>query len=265
MTYLSGALCHYTKGEAAFEHILHDQVLRMSPYARMRDPLENRELAFVSATAVDDSQAEDIRLLHLGELIQQVRNRMVLLSLTADAEDGYGPEHEPFMRAWARARLWEQYAQNHAGVCIVFDRVSLLKDLRAHLSARGPTAAKTVDYSPRGFTDTATSQIDLTRFNPYDLPALARFVIERQHDLFFVKTLDWKSEHEFRVIHSPDEASGEGYVYVPFLAGSVRAVIAGERFAEARLDAARATCDQVGVELLRIEWRAGIPRPTPIG
>lgn len=264
MESLSGALCHYTKSEAAFQHILQDQALRMSPYARMRDPLENRQLAFVSANEVGNLQAED-SLLDLGWLIQQVRDRMVLLSLTGDAEDGYRPEHEPFMRAWARARLWEQYAENHAGVCIVFDRESILEDLSAHLTARGPTAGKTVDYSPRGFTDTATSQVDLTRFNPYDLPALAQFVLERQHDLFFVKALDWKSEHEFRVIHSPSRPSDEGYVYVPFGVGSVRAVIVGERFAAERLHAARAACDHVGVQLLRIEWRCGLPQPTPVG
>jgi hypothetical protein len=140
-----------------------------------------------------------------------------------------------------------------------------LEDLSAHLTARGVTVAKRVDYSPRGFADTATSRIDLTRLNPYDLPALAQLVIDRQHDLFFVKALDWKSEHEFRVIHSPSGRSDEGYVYVPFRAESVRAVIVGERFADAGLRAARAVCDQVGLQLLCIEWRSGLPQPTPVG
>lgn len=35
-------LCHYTRADVAFEHILPSQELRMSPYARMRDPFENR-------------------------------------------------------------------------------------------------------------------------------------------------------------------------------------------------------------------------------
>ena len=39
-------LCHYTRAEAALEHIIPSGNLRMSPYARMRDPLENHELTF---------------------------------------------------------------------------------------------------------------------------------------------------------------------------------------------------------------------------
>jgi hypothetical protein len=262
---LSGTLCHYTTGEAAFGHILPTRRLRMSPYGQMRDPLENRELAFVSATSAAGLQSEARRLSHLASLIQLVRDRMALLSLTVDAEDGYDPEQEPFMRAWARAPLWEQYAEDHAGVCIAFDQASLVADISAALEPLGgATAAHRVVYLPRGFADTETSRIDLTQFNPYDLPALARFVIERHVDLFFVKALDWQSEHEFRVIHSSDEAPEDGYVQVPFRLESIRALIVGEKFAEWQLPAARMACDQARVQLLRIEWRSGLPQPTPV-
>jgi hypothetical protein len=40
---LADTLCHYTTADAAFGHIVPSGELRMSPYARMRDPLENRE------------------------------------------------------------------------------------------------------------------------------------------------------------------------------------------------------------------------------
>jgi hypothetical protein len=110
----------------------------------------------------------------------------------------------------------------------------------------------------------ATGLDAVTRINPYDIPALARFVIEHQDDLFFVKALDWKGEHEFRVIHSSNEPSDDGYVHVPFRARSLRAVIVGERFANWQLPAVRAACDQAGVQLLRIEWRSGLPHPTPV-
>jgi hypothetical protein len=232
----------------------------------MRDPLENRQLAFVSATPVENEPSEESRLWDLGWFIQLVRDRMTLLSLTVDADDGYRPEDEPFMRAWARASLWEKYAEEHAGVCIAFDRASILDDLLPDLKARGgATAAGQVVYLPRGFADTATSRIDLSQFNTYELPKVAEFVIERWHDLFCVKTLDWNSEHELRVIHSSSEVSDDGYVYVPFRASSIRAVVLGEKFPESRLSTARAVCNRAGVQLLRIEWRAGLPQPVPVG
>ena len=38
----AGLMAHYTTAEAAFEHILPEERLRMSPYADMRDPIENK-------------------------------------------------------------------------------------------------------------------------------------------------------------------------------------------------------------------------------
>ena len=39
-----GLLAHYTDAAAVFEHILAEQRLRMSPYHRMRDPVESQDV-----------------------------------------------------------------------------------------------------------------------------------------------------------------------------------------------------------------------------
>jgi hypothetical protein len=256
---LTGALCHYTSAQTAFDHILPSQSLRMSPYVRMRDPLENRELGFVSARPTGGDNDEG-RLLQMADLIQQVRRGMLLLSFSTDASRGYRRNDEPFMRGWARARMWEQYAENHAGVCIVFKREPLLEAVRAGATDAGKVAAREVSYLPRGFADTDTHTVDLSRFNPFDLPGLARFVIEHQDDLFFVKALDWEGEHEFRIVELPPEARSEQYKVVPFGGpSSIAAVIVGERFPAWQLPGARAVCDRLDVRLLQLDWRAGIP------
>jgi hypothetical protein len=46
----------------------------------------------------------------------QIRGEMRILSLTMDAEH-YDAGAILYAFGWARARLWEQYASNHAGVC----------------------------------------------------------------------------------------------------------------------------------------------------
>lgn len=114
----------------------------MSPYARMRDPLENRELTFGAAGWGDDAQAQEL----MEDIVDHIfvyRDQTRLLSFTIDAVSGYTEGDAPFMRAWARARMWEQYATNHAGVRIAFDlqRVGshLLAELQ-RLGAVGPGA-----------------------------------------------------------------------------------------------------------------------------
>lgn len=87
-------LCHYTRAEAALEHIIPSGNLHMSPYARMRDPLENHELTFSGSLPLD-GRPEELLLEELTALMDDARsgsagseNRMLLL--TVDATMGYG-------------------------------------------------------------------------------------------------------------------------------------------------------------------------------
>lgn len=262
-------LCHYTSADAALHHIIPSGELRMSPYARMRDPLENRELSFSGRLPLED-RPEEVVLEELTDLmddatlrIRRIRNRMLLLSFTVDASMGYSEGDEPFMRAWARARMWEQYACNHAGVCIAFDREIALGHLRAQLNMLGSPSLGPVTYTPRGFRGTEASTLRLDTFRE-EASSLAAWVVSREADLFFTKTLDWQTEHEYRVTLFPGKTSDDGYMYVPFGgAASVPAVILGEHFPQAQVPNAELICQQAGVELLIVIWTAGAPRLVP--
>jgi hypothetical protein len=270
--YLAGTLCHYTTAEAAFQHIMPSGLLRMSPYAQMRDPLENRELTFsgsgwMGGDADVDSELMDV-MEEVVDRIHVFRDQIRLLSFTIDATKGYSDDDEPFMRAWARARMWEQYASNHAGVCIALDPKLALAHMEAHLRKHGTVQSGEVRYTPRGFRNTATSTLQLDRFREGDIvDRVAEFAIEHEQDLFVTKTLDWESEHEFRVSLVADVGSDDEYIYVPIGddAKSVQAVTLGERFPEWQFPAAKYACEQVGVELLKIQWRVGLPWPLPAG
>jgi hypothetical protein len=262
-------LCHYTSADAALDHIIPEGKLRMSPYARMRDPLENRELTFVGSLPLD-GKPEELVLEELMDLmddatfrIRRTRDRMLLLSFTVDATMGYGEGDEPFMRAWARARMWEQYASNHVGVCIAFDREKALGHLRAQLHALGSPTLGDVVYTPRGFRGTEAATLRLARFRE-DESSLAAWVVEHEADLYFTKTLDWQTEHEYRVTIFTDKTSNDGYVYVPFGgAESIRAVILGEHFPQAQVPKAESICEKAGIELLMLIWASGAPRLVP--
>lgn len=262
-------LCHYTTAEAALDHIIPEATLRMSPYSRMRDPLENRELTFTGTLPLD-GQPEDVVLDELTDLmddaehrIRRIRNQMLLLSFTVDATEGYDAGDEPFMRAWARARMWEQYASNHEGVCIAFDRERALGNLNARLHTLGSPTLGDVVYTARGFRGTDAATLPLASFRASD-SGIAAWVVSHEKDLFFTKTRDWQTEHEYRVTIFTDKTADDGYLCVPFGgADSVRAVILGEHFPQAQVAAAQAICQRAGVELLMVVWSAGAPRLIP--
>ena len=210
-------LCHYTTADAAFGHIVPSGELRMSPYARMRDPLENRELPFGGGASGDETEAHVKLMDRIVTAIRNVRDATRLLSFTVDAREGYTNSDLPFMRAWARARTWEQYASNHAGICIAFDRERALGHIKANLHEMDVVSSGEVVYTARGFRGTSASTLMLDQFSEDRIAAdVASLVVRHDHDLFFTKTLDWQSEHEFRVtLMTNVEGEEAEFVHVP--------------------------------------------------
>jgi hypothetical protein len=264
MNQLSDRLCHYTTAETAFQYILPSGKLRMSPYARMRDPLENREL-FIEVDRL--AGEEDGKLWHtVCDLVKRIRDRTRLLCFTVDADesDGYTEADAPFMEGWSRARMWEHYADTHAGVCVVFDRERALGHLRAELNQLGSFTADKVVYTAQGFSDTRASTLILDQFRDNVNTAASSYVVNHDKDLFFTKTLDWRSEYEFRVTLFPGQINDD-FVFVSYGgAESVVAVILGERFPQWQLPAAKSVCEKAAVALGQVKWEAGMPFAEPL-
>jgi hypothetical protein len=134
---------HYTTREAAFEHILPSGKLRLSSLDEMRDPLENKAPGYQTDVKVrrgKSSAVQDFRTFaSFGYIADEIRASARLLALTVDA-DGYPPEPPEaaeFARGWSRARMWEHYAEKHAGVCLIFDRNGLTEAVTRSLRDQG--------------------------------------------------------------------------------------------------------------------------------
>ena len=94
---------------------------------------------------------------------------------------------------------------------------------------------------------------------------VARYVMKHERDLFFVKALDWASEHEFRCTLIPSVEPGTDppeYSFVSY-GSALREVVLGERFPKWQIPAARTMCDRRGIEVSQIQWRLGRPWPMP--
>jgi Protein of unknown function (DUF2971) len=248
-------LGHYTTAAVAFEHILPGKSLRMSPYHLMRDPAENKDL--VPGTAFWGGQENaEVSWLHSVDELKTIRDRVRLLSLTQDVtlnKDTKGA----FGCCWAHPRTWEQYADAHRGVCLVFDRGVLEEALTATLRDKGPVHLGPVRYTRAGIADSELWHLtDQRIFDPTSRrQAVLNHVETHRDDLFFLKSDDWSTEHEFRVllIDAEDEYVFAGY------GEALRAVVVGEKFPEWQLAGASEICEQAGVELKKALWDRGRP------
>jgi hypothetical protein len=254
-------LSHYTRAETAFTHIVPSGALLMNSYQRMRDPIESKHLGFRTDAWQPADEAYDA----IARAINAERNRCQLLSFTADAVDAPFDDRW-FACSWTRPRMWEQYGENHAGVCLVFDREAVVRQLRMNTTACGQSWDGEVDYSLPGFAGSVACVLRMGDM-PLGPSGYARALEERAvawlharyRDFFFLKNDDWSAEQEYRFVLRANEDARTLLEY----GDSLRAVVLGERFPQRLVKGALDACRQANVALMQISWADGYPRATP--
>lgn len=248
--------CHYTTRQAAFEHILPDRHLRMWPYDRVNDPLENQPWRFVGGSYRGESHPDDQQdfqaYLRFTAHAHEIWGSAKLLALTVDAPDGAGYRGRAgaFGRGWARARMWDQYAERHAGVCLLFDRSKLEAAITEGLSSQGLASPyhRAIEYSDES---SVRPLVDLMA-SPAEVSAagVREFVETHKDELFFLKRTDWQTEFEYRfVVTAPDCA----FVSIDY-GDALRALIVGNAFPTWQRAGAIELCERRGADARRINW-----------
>jgi Protein of unknown function (DUF2971) len=92
----------------------------MSPYRKMRDPVESQDVLPVISGWGDPPGADSAPWAVLED-VKATRDAMRVLAFSRDVGDGVGVR-PGFDCCWARPRMWEQYGDNHRGACLLFDR-----------------------------------------------------------------------------------------------------------------------------------------------
>jgi hypothetical protein len=227
----------------------------MSPLGKMRDPVENKD--WVETLYTRGGEPENVlRDLH----------RMAIRTLWTTKVLSFTLEHDPpagslpHARGYARPRMWEQYSENHHGVCLVFDKDLLSTALMTSLPAFADTHSGEVRYSDRPLPGSEDARVlnavKLRQLGGDDVEeGLHRHLNLHVEELFFRKLEDWSSEAELRFLLLDRDTFD---INVPY-GDSLRAVIVGERFPRWQLAGAAHLCSHLGVDLLQMQWGPSPP------
>lgn len=253
-----GFFFHYTTADIAFGHILPTGLVRLTPYSQMRDPLEAKAW-HVPAGYRGEEDSQDRRLWEeaLGRLHQATKEQSKLLSLSVDLDPPGGAGRLAlFGRGYARASMWELYADRHAGVCLLFDRQRLVEVLEEGLTRLGKSFHGPVQYDVGGLA-TAVGASTFLMPDPGEplVAAIARHVDRHREALFFTKLADWEHEAEYRFVVVTDDD-------VPVLCSygdALRGVMVGHAFPKWQIPSAHAACEAAGVELGKLLWEMNRP------
>jgi Protein of unknown function (DUF2971) len=254
-------LCHYTRAEIAFSHILPSGRLRMNPYLLMRDPFESRHPHFWVPRGIHGDADHNLHVDVVNEIGFR-RGRYRLLSLTRGDERTGTAREVPFRCPWGRPRMWEQYADNHAGACLVFHRTAILDAICGELA--DDYWHGRVDYTTAGFSTSRAVELDLDIFRDDVTAASTRHIDMHHRDLFFLKTDDWASEYEYRVVYRAvtDASQWTPPPHDVRYGDSLRYVLLNvDRFPAWQLLGAVRAIEQAGAKYRTMAWDAGQPSP----
>lgn len=253
-------LYHYTR-PARLAQILDGGVLRMGTFGSTNDPREAKQwLPSLSTThdpaALGNREFTDL----LTELDGQLRLRAKLLCLTRDrrAVDDIGYHG----RGWARARMWSQYAGDHAGCCLILDAEALRVRVRGS-ACEASWFGGEVNYADRavgGSDGLLTFSLELLR--EHGVKAVAdEYIATHWNSLFFNKNTDWQSEEEFRFIILDDKP-----VHWVDIRDCLRGLVVGPEFPETELSVLSVRLERLGLEhipVAHMSWSNGLPIPLP--
>jgi len=249
-------LFHYTTYSAALG-ILLSQQMRLGPLVNKNDPLEfedHRDDGRVVNTNPSDEEFATI----VGDYMNAVdeKERSVRFASFAmdmpfynSLKDSQENCYNNLSKGWARSRMWAHYADNHKGVCLIFDKENLVKSFEMAFNSN-ETYCKEVTYTN----------------NLYPLQeSLAQncksLLTSEKIDFLFQKCQDFRDEQEYRLLLIDKSLKNPDELVSFSISDSLCGVIPGARFPkenESSLKKAMECCNSK-IKWLPIWWNYGMP------
>lgn len=256
-------LCHYTKKDIALEKILFKRQIKLGSCGNTNDPKESGW----QSTAVAAPINNDLHIDFLNKIATEAdkirKEEWKVLCLTK-----HSPKRKPndrikgdvvrwFSPGYSRPRMWAQYAENHSGVCLIFDGKQLHENIEKELKSRCKIIYGSVSY--KNYGSARSLFIDIPDQLTDGLTEIIRNHYLKNHEHYFLsKYPDWKHESEFRwLVHSPEKS--EEFVSIE---GALKSVLVGSAFPEVYEPAVITICKELKVAVGKMAWTNGLPQPS---
>jgi DUF2971 family protein len=197
-------LYHYTRRRSA-DLILENRQLRMTPYEQTNDPRENKAWRFWLTGATEQELLQHSVGDVSREFSRALKKLVRVTCFCTDSESLSGdPIRDISKRGLAKPRMWQQYGEEHKGVCFVLDRESFAEQMKIQFDGLCGAYSGKMTYIDRMFVpdfDRREFGIDVSYLDRVGLvPHVTRHAHTFRQPLFFEKMTDWQQENEFRWI-----------------------------------------------------------------
>jgi len=255
-------LCHYTKKDIALEKILFSKKIKLGQLGFTNDPKESKpkELSLFS----DPHE----RLHSFHEIVQEAKRvskeEWKVLCMTETLSDEKGKNVEGidigkfFTSGYSRPRMWAQYADNHTGVCLIFDGFQLHKNITNTLKNQ----SSSIFHGLVNYQNVNSLHDNMLKYDKYIKPyglteGIRKYYLDKYKKYFLSKYADWQNETEYRwLIHSPANSPE----FIP-ITGALTNILVGVDFPKVYNPTLIELCKELNVSAGRMDWIGGTPFP----
>jgi len=200
-------LFHYTK-ENNIDNILDKQTLLFNNIFLTNDPYENKIFDMFDFKEInkdiDDNDSQRFYFQHYNNM----KNRIIKTISFCMGENNNEAINENNRPAYLYPRMWAQYGNNSKGVCFIFKKDLLIKNIEKQLSSDFYIFSNPINYIDI-FDENHAKEIEklirnrnriFKHPNQHKRNMLVKNIIENIDKYFFIKDKDWEGEHEFRIL-----------------------------------------------------------------
>lgn len=258
-------VAHYTQCKTAVDLILKNRHIRLGPLTATNDPRETKTWRFAVGTSghyeISPSSKElDALSKRNPDFDRILKHGCKIFCVSQDAENAF--KQDISNRSYGKPRMWAQYAGNHTGVCLLFDKLILHKTLESTFGQQN-IWCDPVQYGdfhdvgvPGWMEHMDAFQLSADDIGTYGLETVLRKHREKHYRVFFFrKNKDLEQESEYRWIIRGNTNDPE---FIP-IEDVLRAILLGIDFPIDRLPEIHQYCMETDTCLSRIVWLNGMP------
>jgi hypothetical protein len=199
----SNFLYHYTTAEKMLLYILPQKRLRFFPLTKTNDPMEKRR--YVRQLTFDIDIPTESEILQAKERVTKISNDIQKDTyILCFAQDSNETCKDTFYldRGFGKPRMWAQYANNHTGACLIFNKSKLCNYFETLFSGQIHFSEEIIYTS---FLKTISVGLDAvsvfaSELSQSDETIVLEKINKHYKKYYFTKHNDWEAENEYRML-----------------------------------------------------------------
>ena len=241
-------LYHYTSFETALKILYYDE-LKISPISRTNDTTEQKyriNYDFpISDYQEDQGKFEDYlkKWMQFSKILCFSQDRT---NKDSSTEKTIKDLFDVSGRGFALPRMWAQYSSNNAGVCLIFEKESLVEKTKHFFPEAICQKVEYYEWDKNYKLSKELFDNLLQKMTHNDRSGYFTFLLKEDKDLcdylYFSKIKDWEGEKEYRFL-VPDNSSNQSSFQIEKVLDNLKGVVVGEWMDDSQIKAIKLMID----------------------